>query len=135
MWSLSLHLKYIRQRLPVLICHITGKFCVVDIQAIILVPDETPMKIMVSGIISEGIKFIFNLSVYIFIFSFHFAAFCFDYPYGTILLHNNIISVEQPLMKQSVSVNDGKVLLTSITILVDPLDIFTTFAVLFKKLL
>ena len=54
---------------PVVIGHIDGEIRVVDIQPIILVPDEAPMETMFVSVNLEGVEFVFNLDIDVFILS------------------------------------------------------------------
>ena len=55
---------------PVVIGHIDGEFRVVDIQPIILVPDEAPVEAVFGGVGFERIELIFNLRIDIFVLIF-----------------------------------------------------------------
>ncbi len=54
-------------RFPVIISHINGEFRIVDVQPVILVPDEAPLELVLCGIILEGIELVLNLYIDVFV--------------------------------------------------------------------
>ena len=63
----SFLLENLTDRFPVIICHVDGKFRVVDIQPIILVPDETPLETVFVSVKLEGIEFVLDLNIDVYI--------------------------------------------------------------------
>ncbi len=102
-------LKYLCNWFPVIIGHINRKIGIVDIKAIIFVSDETPMKAMRSGIVFECVKFIFYLNIDIPVFALGLTALGFNYPYRTVLFHYDIVGIEEPLMLQTVQIDDREI--------------------------
>ena len=47
-------------------------------------------------------------------------------------LHNYIVSIEEPLILKPIPIYDGEVLLTGVSVLIDPFNIITAFAELLK---
>ena len=118
-----------------IIRHVDGKFCVVDVQPIILIPDEAPMEAVLGGIRFEGIELVLYLSIDVLVLAFGFTALGLNHPHRTVFLHYDVVSIEQPLMLQAVQINDGEILLPGIAILVDPIDIIAALTILLKQLL
>ena len=118
---------------PVFICHVDGKFGVVNIQSVILITHKSPMQAVFRCIGFECIEFIFYLAVDIFIMALAFAALGFDYPDGTVFFHHDIVGIEQPLFLNAVQINDREILLPRVSVFVDPLNIIASFAILLKK--
>ncbi len=119
--------------MPVLICHIDSKFGIVNVQPVILISHKSPMQAVLRCIGFECIEFVFYLAVYIFVLSLAFATLGFDDPNGAVFFHYNIVSIEQPLLLYAVHIYDGEVLLTRVTVLIDPLNIITLLAILLEQ--
>lgn len=64
-----------------------------------------------------------------------FSTFGFNYPDRAIFLLDNIVNIEEPLMLQTIDVDDREILLTGITIFINPFDIISCFTKLFKQYL
>jgi hypothetical protein len=118
-----------------LICHIFGKHSVIDIKMVILVANKSPVQFMGRRIVLECFKLILNLPVNVLILSFCLSAFCFNHPDGTVFLLYDVVIVEEPLMPKRIQIYDREVLLTAVAVLVDPVYIVTTFAILLEQLL
>ena len=117
---------------PVVIGHIDGEFRIIDIQPIILVPDEAPMEAVLGGIALEGVELVFDLWIDVLVLALRFAALGLDHPDRSVLLHDDVVCVEQRLVAQSVQINDGEILLAGIAVLIDPFDIVPAFAILLE---
>ena len=89
-----------------IISHINGEFRIIDIQPIILVPDEAPMEAVLGGIALEGVELVFDLWIDVLVLALRFAALGLDHPDRSILFHDDIVCVKQPLMAQGVQIND-----------------------------
>ena len=88
---------------------------------------------MLRGIRLERIKLVLDLSVNIFILALGFAALSFNDPDRSIFLHHDVVSVEKPLFLNSIYIDDGEVLLSSVTVFVHPFDVLAAFTVLLKQ--
>ena len=120
---------------PVVIGHIDGEFRVVDIQPIILVPDEAPVEAVFGGVGFERIELIINLRIDIFALAFGFAALGLNHPDCPILFHNDVVCIEQPLVAEGIQIDDGEILLAGIAVFIDPFDIVPALAILLEQLL
>lgn len=109
------------------ICHIMCEFCIVDVKLIVFVSDESPVEEMFRSIVLECIEFVLNLNVDILVL-----ALGLNNPDSAIFLHNYIISIEEPLILKPFPIYDGEVLLTGVSVLIDPFNIITAFAELLK---
>lgn len=43
--------------------HVNRKFCIIDIELIVLVPDKSPMQSLFGSVCLERIEFVLNLTV------------------------------------------------------------------------
>ena len=91
------------------------------------------MDALLCSIVLEGVKFVFDLVVDILILAFAFSAFGFDNPNSAVFLFYDIIGIEQPLVTESVNIDDRKILLTGIAVFINPFNIITLFTMLFKE--
>ena len=87
--------------------HIMSKFRIVDIKLIVFVSNKSPMEGIFSSIALECIEFVRKLNIDIFVLALGLTALGLNDPDGAILLHNDIISIEQPLILKSVHVHTG----------------------------
>ena len=119
-------------RFPVIISHIDCEFCIVDVEPVIFVPDEAPMEAVLGGIALEGVELVFDLWIDVLVLALRFAALGLDHPDRSVFLHDDVVCVEQPLVAQSVQINDGEILLAGIAVLIDPVDIVPALAILLE---
>ena len=110
-------LEFLHQRHPMVISHILSKLRIIDIELIILIPHEAPMQVMLSGIGLKRIELIFDLTVDVLVLTPGFAALGFDHPDSAVLLHHDIVGIEQPLLLNAVHIDDGEILLSSVAVL------------------
>ena len=116
-----------------LVCHIESKFGIVNVQAVILISHKSPMQAVLRSIGFECIEFVFYLAVYVFVLALTFAALGLNDPDGAIFFHYNVVGIEQPLFLYAVHIYNREILLTRVSVFVDPLNIFTLFAILLKQ--
>src|SRR5699024_8981428 len=102
---------------------------IIEIQSIILIPNESPMQTLFPGIRFKCIEFILYLNVDVFILSMTLTALSLNNPNGAVLHHNDVIGIEQPLVLKSVYIDNREVLLPGITVFVYPLNILPTLAI------
>ena len=96
------------------ICHIMCEFCIVDVKLIVFVSDESLVEGMLRSI-ALGL-----------------ATLGLNNPDSSTFLHNYIVSIEEPLILKPIPIYDGEVLLTGVSVLIDPFNIITAFAELLK---
>ena len=78
------------------------------------------MKVVLLGIFLKCIKLIFDLTVNVFgVTSLH-TTFSFDNPNISISSLNEGIRIKEPLLSDTIHIDDRKILLTRVTILVNP---------------
>jgi len=114
------------------ICHIMCEFCIVDVKLIVFVSDESPVEGMLRSIVLECIEFVLNLNVNILVLALGLATLGLNNLDSSIFLHNCIVSIEEPLILKPIPIYDGEVLLTGVSVLIDPFNIITGFAELLK---
>lgn len=114
------------------ICHIMCEFCIVDVKLIVFVSDESLVEGMLRSIVFECIEFVLNLNVNILVLALGLATLGLNNPDSFIFLHNYIVSIEEPLILKPIPIYDGEVLLTGVSVLIDPFNIITAFAELLK---
>lgn len=114
------------------ICHIMCEFCIVDVKLIVFVSDESPVEGMLRSIVLECIEFVLNLNVNILVLALGLATLGLNNPDSFIFLHNYIVSIEELLILKPIPIYDGEVLLTGVSVLIDPFNIITGFAELLK---
>lgn len=85
------------------------------------------MEGMLRSIVFECIEFVLNLNVDILVL-----ALGLNNPDSTVFLHNDIVSIEEPLILKPIPIYDGEVLLTGVSVLIDPFNIITAFTELLK---
>lgn len=115
--------------------HIDGEFRVVDIQPIILVPDEAPVEAVFGGVGFEHIELIFNLRIDIFVLALGFTALGLNHQDRPVLFHNDVVCIKQPLMAEDIQIDDGEILLAGIAVFIDPFYIVPALAILLEQLL
>ena len=108
------------------------EFCIVDIKLIIFVSDKSPVEGMLRSIVLECIEFVLNLNVGILVLALGLATLGLNNPDSAVFLHNDIVSIEEPLILKPIPIYDGEVLLTGVSVLIDPFNIITAFAELLK---
>ena len=114
------------------ICHIMCEFCIVDVKLIVFVTNESPVEGMFRSIVLECIEFVLSLNVDILVLALGLATIDLNNPDSAVFLHNYIVSIEEPLILKSIPIHDREVLLTGVSVLVDPFNIITAFTELFK---
>lgn len=87
---------------------------------------------MFCSIVFECIEFVINLNVDILVLALGLATLDLNNPDSAVFLHNYIVSIEEPLILKSIPIYDREVLLPGISVLVDPFNIITAVAELFK---
>lgn len=105
------------------ICHIMCEFCIVDVKLIVFISDESPVEGMLRSIVFECIEFVLNLNVDILVLVLGLATLGLNNPDSSIFLHNYIVSIEEPLILKPIPIYDGEVLLTGVSVLIDPFNI------------
>ena len=110
------------------ICHIMCEFCIVDVKLIVFVSDESLVEGMLRSIVFECIEFVLNLNVGILVLALGLATLGLNNPDSSTFLHNYIVSIEEPLILKPIPIYDGEVLLTGVSVLIDPFNIITAFA-------
>ena len=115
--------------------HVNGKLCIIYIEFLIFISNEAPMQMMFTGILFECTELIANLQIDILVFPMAFSALGFDNPDFSILFHNNVICIKKPLVLQAVQIDNRKILLSFISVFIDPVNIPAPFTMLFKELL
>ena len=114
------------------IYHIMCEFCIVNIKLIVFVSNKSPMEGMFRSIVLECIEFVLNLNVDILVLALGLATLGLNNPDSAVFFHNYIVSIEEPLILKPIPIYDGEVLLTGVSVLVDPFNIITAFAELLK---
>ena len=78
------------------------------------------MKVVLLGVFLKCIKLIFNLTVNVFgVTSLH-TTFSFDDPNISVSSLNDVIRIKEPLLSDTIHIDDRKILLTGVTIFVNP---------------
>ena len=108
------------------------EFCIVDIKLIIFVSDKSPVEGMLRSIVLECSEFVLNLNVDILVLALGLATLGLNNPDSAVFLQNDIVSIEEPLILKPIPIYDGEVLLTGVSVLIDPFNIITAFAELLK---
>ena len=114
------------------ICHIMFEFCIVDVKLIVFISDESPVEGMLRSIVFECIEFVLNLNVDILVLALGLATLGLNNLDSAVFFHNYIVSIEEPLILKPIHIYDGEVFLTGVSVLIDPFNIITAFAELFK---
>ena len=104
-----------------------------DIKLMILIPHEAPMQVVPGSIDLECIELVLNLTVDVFALTSGLAAFGFDNPDGAVLFHDNVVSIEKPLLPDAVHIDNGKILLPGIAVFVYPFNIVSALTMLLKQ--
>ena len=91
------------------------------------------MKVVLLGVFLKCIKLIFDLTVNVFgVTSLH-TTFSFDNPNISVSSLNDVIRIKEPLLSDTIHIDDRKILLTRVTILVNPFYTISFFAETFKQ--
>lgn len=85
------------------------------------------MEGMLRSIVLECIEFVLNLNVDILVLALGLATLGLNNPDSAVFLHNDIVSIEEPLILKPIPIYDGEVLLTGVSVLIDPFNIITAF--------
>ena len=90
------------------------------------------MEGMLRSIVLECIEFVLNLPIDVLVLAFGLATLGLNNPDSAVFFHNYIVSIEESLILKPIPIYDGEVLLTGVSVLVDPFNIIAAFAELFK---
>lgn len=81
---------------------------------------KAPMKVVLLGVFLKCIKLIFDLTVNVFGVTNLHTTLSFDAPNISVGSLNDIIRIKEPLLSDAIHIDDRKILLTRVTILVNP---------------
>ena len=90
------------------------------------------MEGMLRSVFLKSVEFVLNLPIDVLVLTFGLAALGLNNPDSAVFLHNYLVSIEEPLILKPIPIYDGEVLLTGVSVLVDPFNIITAFAELLK---
>ena len=76
---------------------------------------KAPMKVVLLGVFLKCIKLIFDLTVNVF----DVTSLSFDDPNISVGSLNDVIRIKEPLLSDTIHIDDRKILLTRVTILVN----------------
>ena len=81
---------------------------------------KAPMKVVLLGVFLICVKLFFDLTVNVFgVTSLH-TTFSFDDPNISVGSLNDVIMIKEPLLSDTIHIDDRKILLTRVTIFVNP---------------
>lgn len=78
------------------------------------------MNVVLLGVFLKCIKLIFDLTVNIFCVTSLHTTFSFDNPNISVSSLNDVIRIKEPLLSDTIHIDDRKILLTRVTIFVNP---------------
>ena len=111
--------QHIIQWNPIISWHIFSVDCIINVQFLINVTHKAPMKVVLLGVFLKCIKLIFDLTLNVFgVTSLH-TTFSFDNPNISVSSLNDVIRIKEPLLSDTIHIDDRKILLTWVTIFVN----------------
>ena len=107
--------QHIIQWNPIIAWHIFSVDCIIYVQILINVTHKAPMKVVLLGVFLKCIKLIFDLTVNVF----DVTSLSFDDPNISVGSLNDVIRIKEPLLSDTIHIDDRKILLTRVTIFVN----------------